>query len=64
MQVSYGALAFVAIAAGAALALAGRVDRAAASVAAWAAGACALVLLLPVGWGHEPVAAARTALAI
>lgn len=64
MQVSYGALAFVVIASSAAIALAGRVDRAAASVAAWAAGACALVLLLPMAWGHEPVAAARTALAI
>jgi hypothetical protein len=65
MQVSYGAAAFLAIAGAAALALAGRAaSRAAVPAVAWAAGACALVILLPVAWGHEPIAAARTALAI
>jgi hypothetical protein len=64
MQVSYGAAAFVVIAGAAALALVGRVDRAPVPAVAWAAAACALVILLPVVWGHEPIAAARTALAI
>jgi hypothetical protein len=65
MQVSYGAAAFVVIAGAAALALAGRVERRAfLSAIAWAAGAWAFVVLLPVAWGHEPIAAARTALAI
>ena len=34
------------------------------SAVAWAAGASALVILLPMAWGHDPVSAARTALAI
>ena len=66
MQVSYGALAFVVIAGAVALAFTGRVDRSRplVSTVAWAAGACGLVILLPMAWGHEPIAAARTALAI
>ncbi len=66
MQVSYGAAAFVVIAGAAALALTARIDRwrPLVSTVAWAVGACGLVILLPVAWGHEPIAAARAALAI
>ena len=64
MQFSYGAAVFLLIAGAAALAFAGRVDRSILCTVAWAALACGLVIFLPVAWGHEPITAARTALAI
>jgi hypothetical protein len=64
MQLSYGAAAFVVITGAATLALTGRAIRSLVPAVAWAAGACGLVVLLPMAWGHEPIGAARTALAI
>jgi hypothetical protein len=63
LQASYGAGAFLAIAGAAALAGTGARREALAAVAAAAVAALAVVLL-PMAWGHEPLAAARTALAI
>jgi hypothetical protein len=60
---SYGAAAFVAIAGAAALLAAGA-RRAALAPCAVAAAAALAVVLLPMAWGHEPLDAARTALAI
>jgi hypothetical protein len=66
LQISYGAAAFVALACVASLALVGGYGRRGrvAGPAAWAAMAAALVVALPMAWGHEPLAAARTGLAI
>ena len=57
---------FVVIAGAGALALAGRVDRRALRCppSRGPPARAALVVLLPMAWGHEPIAAARTALAI
>ena len=66
LQISYGAMAFVALAVAVAFSLTGGSERLRrfASPVAWAAVAAAVVILLPMAWGHEPVAAARTGLAI
>ena len=61
--VSYGAAALCAIASVAGVvAVAGARRRM--RVLAIAAGAAAVVIAIPMAWGHEPLAAARTALAI
>jgi hypothetical protein len=66
LQISYGAAAFVLLAGASAFALTsgGERMRRYSSPVAWAAVAAALVILLPMAWGHEPVAAARSGLAI
>lgn len=64
MQISYGAAAFLAIAGAAALALVATTAARAAIAVGGAIAACAFVLALPMAWGHDPIAAARTALAI
>jgi hypothetical protein len=61
--VSYGAAALCAIA-GAAAVLAPVDARRRAAALAITAAAATIVLALPMAWGHEPIAAARTALAI
>jgi hypothetical protein len=66
LQVSYGAAVFLALAGAAAFSLTGGGERLRryASPAGWAVVAAGLVILLPMAWGHEPVAAARSGLAI
>jgi hypothetical protein len=66
LQISYGAAVFLALAGMAAFALTGGGERLRryASPAAWAAAAAAFVIVLPMAWGHDPVAAARSGLAL
>ena len=63
VSVSYGAAALCAIA-GAAAVIAPAGARRRATALAMAAAAAVIVLAVPMAWGHEPIAAARTALAI
>lgn len=66
LQVSYGAAVFVLLAGMAAFALTsgGERWRRFSSPVWWAALAAAFVVVAPMAWGHEPVAAARSGLAI
>ena len=66
LQISYGAAAFLAFAGAAAFALTsgGEKLRRYSSPLWWAAVAAALVVALPMAWGHDPIGAARTGLAI
>ena len=66
LQISYGAAVFVALAVAVAFSLTAGSERLRryASPLFWATIAAAAVILLPMIWGHEPVAAARAGLAL